>query len=264
MNGDQHNPIITVENLMVGYAGNTVLKEVSFSVSRGEVFTVLGPSGCGKTTLLKAMTGLLPIAKGKISIAGQEIGPGHRKDALRRLRSRIGVLFQSGALFGSLTLWDNVMLPLMEFTDLPPELMDMVAQLKLDLVKLGKDGNRMPAELSGGMKRRAGLARAMALDPQVLFCDEPTSGLDPPTAVEIDDLLLELKTALGVTVVLVAHELSTVENVSDRCIMLDGEAKTIIARGTVESLKRESKDPRVQAFFKRKVKSKHLELGQPL
>jgi phospholipid/cholesterol/gamma-HCH transport system ATP-binding protein len=128
MNGDQDNPIITVEKLMVGYGGNTVLEEVSFSVSRGEVFTVLGPSGCGKTTLLKAMTGLLPVVNGKVSIAGEEIGLGHGKDALRRLRSRIGVLFQSGALFGSLTLWDNVMLPLVEFTDLPPELMDTVVQ----------------------------------------------------------------------------------------------------------------------------------------
>ena len=261
MNGDPDNSIITVEDLMLGYGGTAVLKGVSFSVSAGEVFTVLGPSGCGKTTLLKAMTGLLPIMQGKIRISGEEIGPIYNREALKRLRNRIGVLFQSGALFGSLNLWNNVMLPLVEFTDLPQELIDTVVQLKLDLVKLGRYGNKMPAELSGGMKRRAGFARAMALDPQVLFCDEPTSGLDPPTALEIDDLLLELKSVLGVTVVLVAHELSTVENISDRCIMLDGEAKTIIARGTVESLKSENRDPRVQAFFNRKVNSKTLEMG---
>ncbi len=263
MNGEQDSSIIIVEDLTVGYGGNTVLEEVSFSVSAGEVFTVLGPSGCGKSTLLKAMTGLLPLVKGNIRIADEEIGPAHGKEELRRLRTRIGVLFQTGALLGSLTLWDNVMLPLAEFTDLPPELIDAIVQLKLDLVKLGEYGSRMPAELSGGMKKRAGLARAMALDPQVLFCDEPTSGLDPPTAFEIDDLLLELKSLLGVTVVLVAHELNTVENISDRCIMLDGDAKTIIARGTVESLKRESKDPRVQAFFNRKMDSKHLGLRRP-
>jgi phospholipid/cholesterol/gamma-HCH transport system ATP-binding protein len=244
--------IIAVENLAVGYGQTVVLKNVSFSILRGESLTILGPSGCGKSTLLRAMTGLLPPWQGRIRIAGEQIGTGEQNEALTRIRRQVGVLFQSGALIGSLTVAENVSLPIEEFTDLPRDIIADMVQLKLDLVKLGKTGHLMPAELSGGMRKRAGLARAMALDPKILFCDEPSSGLDPATAAEIDGLLLELKAALGVTVVVVTHELGSIENLSDRCIMLNGESKGIIASGVPQTLKRESRDPRVRGFFQRR------------
>ena len=248
----ENGGIITVEALTVGYGETVVLEDVSFSIGEGESFTILGPSGCGKSTLLKAMVGLLPTRKGKIRIAGEEIGS-EEEESLTRVRTQVGVLFQSGALIGSLSVGENVALPLVEFTDLPREIIDEMVRLKLELVKLGRYARFMPAELSGGMRKRAGLARAMALDPKILFCDEPAAGLDPATASEIDGLLLELKAALGVTVVVVTHELWSIENISERCIMLDGEAKGIIATGVPQTLRDESKDPRVRAFFDRRI-----------
>jgi phospholipid/cholesterol/gamma-HCH transport system ATP-binding protein len=248
----QNGRIITVEGLTVGYGETVVLENVSFSIGEGEAFTILGPSGCGQSTLLKAMVGLLKPWKGRIRIAGEEIGI-EEEGSLARLRWQVGVLFQSGALIGSLTVGENVALPLVEFTALPQEIIEEMVQLKLDLVKLGRYSHLMPAELSGGMRKRAGLARAMALDPKILFCDEPAAGLDPATASEIDGLLLELKAALGVTVVVVTHELWSIENISERCIMLDGEAKGIIATGAPQTLRDESKDPRVRAFFDRRI-----------
>ncbi|MEJ2699054.1 MAG: ATP-binding cassette domain-containing protein [Desulfuromonadales bacterium] len=245
--------IIAVENLTVGYGEHIVLKNVSFSVGEGEILTVLGPSGCGKSTLLKAMVGLLPPRQGKIRIAGVEIASIKDDEALSRVRQHIGVLFQSGALIDFLTVAENVALPLHEFSQLPDELIDSMVQLKLDLVKLGRQGHLKPSELSGGMTKRAGLARAMALDPQILFFDEPASGLDPATAVEIDDLLLELNKYFGVTLVVITHELATIENISDRCLMLDGETKGIIAEGPPGQLKNES-DERVRSFFQRGIR----------
>jgi phospholipid/cholesterol/gamma-HCH transport system ATP-binding protein len=255
--------IISVEDLTVGYGEALILKEVDFSVRRGEILTVLGPSGCGKTTLLKALTGLLAPQKGRIRISGEEIAPGRDEEALSRVRRQIGVLFQSGALMDSLTVAENVALPLREFTDLPAELIDQVVKLKLDLVRLGDAGALMPSEISGGMNKRAGLARAIALDPSILFCDEPVSGLDPVTAMEIDGLLLELNHYLGVTLVVVTHELASIENISDRCLMLDGEAKGIIASGRPETLKRETRDPRVRSFFNRRLEKPPATEGAP-
>jgi phospholipid/cholesterol/gamma-HCH transport system ATP-binding protein len=248
--------IIAVENLTAGYGDHIVLKDVDFSVREGEILTVLGPSGCGKSTLLKAMVGLLPPMQGKIRIAGEEIGALKDDEALSRVRQQIGVLFQSGALMDFLTVAENVALPLREFSGLPGELIENMVQLKLDLVKLGGQGHLKPSELSGGMNKRAGLARAMALDPKILFFDEPAAGLDPATAVEIDDLLLELNEYLGVTLVVITHELATIENISDHCLMLDGEKKGIIAEGPPGQLKNESDDPRVRSFFQRGVRER--------
>jgi phospholipid/cholesterol/gamma-HCH transport system ATP-binding protein len=252
--------IIAVENLTVGYDETNVLEGMDLRVRAREILTILGPSGCGKTTLLRVLAGLLPARSGTVRIAGQELGEG---GALSWVHQHIGVLFQSGALLGSYTVSENVALPLREFTDLPAELIEEMVQLKLDLVKLGRHGRDMPAQLSGGMRKRAALARAMALDPQVLLCDEPSSGLDPATAVEIDKLLVELNQAMGVTVVLVTHELASIENISRRCVMLDGEAKGIIAEGTFREIRKANDNPRVQAFFQRRIEREGPGEGEP-
>jgi phospholipid/cholesterol/gamma-HCH transport system ATP-binding protein len=241
--------VIEVEGLEVGYGGRAVLQGVSFSVKKGESVTILGPSGCGKSTLLKSMIGLLPPRKGRIRIAQCEID-GERTPA--SIREKVGVLFQSGALLGGFTAAENVGLPLRELSRLPRPIIDRMVQIKLDLVRLGDKGRLSPSELSGGMKKRVGLARAMALDPEVLFCDEPAAGLDPATAREIDELLVELNANVGITLVVVSHELGTIENISTRCIMLDGDARGIIASGTPDQLLK-SDDPRVKRFFRRRL-----------
>jgi phospholipid/cholesterol/gamma-HCH transport system ATP-binding protein len=254
--GDSEDVII-VEDLAVGYGDETVLENVSFSVAEGEILAVLGESGCGKTTLLRALTGLVTPTCGRIMIAGEVITAANAKEALARARMHIGVLFQSGALLNSLTVAENVALPLVEFTNLPRELIDDMVQLKLDLVRLGSSGNLMPAELSGGMRKRAALARAMSLDPQILLCDEPSSGLDPTTAVEIEELLLELNEFVGVTLVVITHEIASIRNLSSFCIMLDKETKGIIAQGPAETLMRESDNPSVRKFFQRQIDNRH-------
>jgi phospholipid/cholesterol/gamma-HCH transport system ATP-binding protein len=249
VNGD--DAIIEVKDLEVGYGGRTVLQDVTFSVRRGESFTILGPSGCGKSTLLKSIIGLVPRRKGEIRIAGRDLdGDGSSS----WIHERIGVLFQSGALLGGYSAAENVELPIRELSRVPRSIVDRIVQIKLDLVRLGDKGDVLPSELSGGMSKRVGLARAMALDPDVLFCDEPAGGLDPATAREIDELLVELNVNVGITLVVVSHEIGTIENISTRCIMLDGEAKGIIAAGTRDELL-QNDDPRVRRFFQR-----HLEV----
>jgi phospholipid/cholesterol/gamma-HCH transport system ATP-binding protein len=244
--------IITVEDLVVGYGRTIVLEGVSFSVRAGEILTILGPSGCGKSTILKALAGLVPAVHGRIRVAGTEITAENGEAALPMARRHLGVLFQSGALFESLTVAENVALPLEEFTNLPRELIDAIVQLKLDLVKLGQYGHLMPGELSGGMQKRAGLARTMVLDPEILLCDEPASGLDPVTASEVDELLLELNAFLGITLIVVTHQMATIENLAGRCLMLDANTKGVIASGSVAEL-RESADQRVRSFFQRQI-----------
>jgi phospholipid/cholesterol/gamma-HCH transport system ATP-binding protein len=240
---------VEVEDLEVAYGDRTVLRDVTFSVEKGDALTILGPSGCGKSTLLKAIIGLVPRRRGRVRIAGCAL---EGRETPRAVRERMGVLFQAGALLAGHTAGENVALPLRELTHLPRAIVDRMVQLKLDLVRLGDKGHLMPAELSGGMSRRVGLARAMALDPEVLFCDEPVSGLDPVTAREMDELLVELNVNVGTTLVVVSHELGTIENISRRCIMLDGDARNIIASGSPSQLL-ESDDPRVQRFFRRRL-----------
>jgi len=245
--------VIELEGVDVAYGETVVLKNINLSVNEGEVLVILGPSGCGKTTLLRAMIGLIPVQRGTIRILDDEITGKDPEETLFRVRRQIGVLFQSGALLESLTVAENVALPLEEFTDLPPELIHTVVRLKLGLVGLADSAHLMPAELSGGMKKRAGLARTMVLDPSILFCDEPVSGLDPVSARGVDELLLGLNEYLRMTLVIVTHALASIRNISDRCIMLDPDEKGIIAEGSMEDLANATQDERVRAFFSREI-----------
>jgi phospholipid/cholesterol/gamma-HCH transport system ATP-binding protein len=243
-------PVIEVENLTARFGDDTIFADVSFQVQKGEILVVLGGSGCGKSTLLKHLIGLYRPYAGKIRINGVEVNTKHEKE-LRRLRRGYGVLFQSGALFGSMTLAENVALPIQEYTDLSPAAIEAVVKMKLGLVNLAGYENHLPEEISGGMQKRAGLARAMALDPTVLFFDEPSAGLDPITSVELDNLIKGINAGMGTTMVIVTHELESIFNIAHRVIMLDKAAKGIIAVGDPKDLKEHSPDLRVTSFFNR-------------
>jgi phospholipid/cholesterol/gamma-HCH transport system ATP-binding protein len=245
-----NEPLIKVEDLTVAYGETVVLHDINFDVRRGEVFVILGGSGCGKSTLLKHMIGLYQPVRGRVLIDGRDIVQAQGED-LRAILRRIGVMYQQGALFGSLDLRENIRLVLSEFTDLPAAAMDVIARMKLKVVGLAGTENKMPAELSGGMRKRAAIARAMAIDPEVLFLDEPSAGLDPVTSAQLDDLVLMLARTLHVTFVIVSHELPSIYAVADRVIMLDKESKTIIATGDPKDLRDHSVDPRVRQFFNR-------------
>lgn len=243
-------PIITVEHMRTGFGTSVLFNDLSFQVARGEVFVILGGSGCGKSTLLKHMIGLYVPWQGHIRIDRHELveaGEDERQAILRM----IGVMYQQGALFGSMNLIENVRLPLEEFTALPPAAMDAVALAKLKLVGLDRFAFHMPSEISGGMRKRAAIARAMALDPEILFLDEPSAGLDPITSAELDDLILQLRRSLGITFVVVTHELASIFAIADRVIMLDKETKGIIAEGRPDKLRDESTHPFVRRFFHR-------------
>ena len=239
------------------FGTRTIFRDVSFEVAEKEIFVILGGSGCGKSTLLNQLIGLLPPTSGEIEVLGNTItGP---KGAAGRhaMQRQIGVMFQSGALFGSMTLLQNVMLPLEMFTDLPLDGRQAVARMKLGLVGLGHATALMPAEISGGMAKRAGIARAMALDPPLLFLDEPSAGLDPITSAEIDKLILGLRDDLGATFVLVTHELASILAIADRCIMLDRNANPdgggMIAEGNPRTLRDQGTHKMVRAFFRREI-----------
>lgn len=241
---------IDVRNLECGYDGRAVLKDVSFSVASREIFFIIGGSGCGKSTLLRHMIGLRRPMAGEVAYFGKSIVEAG-VEARRELLKTFGVLYQSGALWSSLTLRENVALPLQEHTRLPAREIDELVHLKLAQVGLNGYEDFYPAALSGGMRKRAGLARALALDPSIVFFDEPSAGLDPVTSREIDELILQIRATRGTTCVVVSHELDSIFRIGDRLIMLDKEEKGIIASGDPRVLRDSSPDERVREFLKR-------------
>ncbi len=239
--------IIELEHVDAGYPDAVILKDVSFSVARGEVFVLLGGSGCGKTTIMRHLTGLNPILAGKLTVAGLEWGPKTRDTLFRK----IGVMYQSGALFGSMTCLDNVLLPLEEFTRMKASERRERAMACLEAVEMADAARKMPSEISGGMRKRAAIARALALNPEVLFLDEPSAGLDPITSCALDDLILKLKDETKKTFVVVTHELPSIFKIADRAAMFDKARQGMIALGSPQELKERSDDPFVRKFFNR-------------
>jgi phospholipid/cholesterol/gamma-HCH transport system ATP-binding protein len=241
---------IAVQHLKCGYDGAVVLEDVSFSVPPGEIFFIIGGSGCGKSTLLRNVVGLNKPMAGTVDFFGESFTTADTRRR-RELLQRFGMLFQGGALWTSLTLRQNVSLPLEEYTALSRRQISEVATLKLAQVGLGGFEDYFPAEISGGMKKRAGLARALALDPAIVFFDEPSAGLDPVTSRKLDELIVQIRDTFGTTIVVVSHELASIFAIADRVIMLDRGEKGIIAEGRPRELALNGADPRVSEFLRR-------------
>lgn len=246
----QPDPHITVCDLEMGYGDFVVQRDLNFTIARGDIFIIMGDSGCGKSTLLRLLVGLKEPARGEVLYGDVDFwkaSPAERDTIMRRA----GVLYQGGALWSSMTLAENVALPLGEYTNLSRAGISEIVSIKLALVGLAGFEDYYPAEISGGMRKRAGLARAMALDPDILFFDEPSAGLDPISARLLDELIIELCESLGTTVVVVTHELASIFTIGRNSIFLDAEKKTMIATGPPHSLLAESDNPRIRRFLTR-------------
>lgn len=242
--------VFQLENVTMKYEDRLIQQDLTFDIEEGEIFVIMGGSGCGKSTLLRHLIGLIPPSGGKIWCRGENFWDLSEPERLKVMRT-FGVLYQRGALWSSRTLFDNVALPLEEFTTLSKgEIRDLV-EFKLSLVGLSGFGGYYPSEISGGMQKRAGLARAMALDPKILFFDEPSAGLDPITSSRLDELIVELRDSLGATIILVTHELPSIFYVATNSVFLDAQRKTIIARGAPKDLLNDCPDATVQAFLRR-------------
>ncbi|HDZ91761.1 MAG: ATP-binding cassette domain-containing protein [Deltaproteobacteria bacterium] len=247
--------LIVTRDLEIAYGDFVIQSNLNFTVNRGEIFVIMGGSGCGKTTVMRALTGLKRPSRGEVFLGGISLWNTDPKTR-DRLARNIGIVYQNGALWSSMTLAENVSLPLGEFTDLSSgEISDLVS-LKLALVGLAGFEDYYPSEISGGMRKRAGVARALALDPQFLFFDEPSAGLDPVTSSLLDELIVQLRDSLGTTMVMVTHELPSIFSVADSCVFLDAETRTMIATGDPKRLVHESPDPKVRAFLTRGGKNR--------
>jgi len=244
-----NSPIISVRKLTMAYGDNVIQHDLTFDVQQGDIFVIMGGSGCGKSTLLRHLIGLQMPAAGTVSYGKDDFWAAS-PEAQDRLKRRFGVLFQAGALWSSLTLAENVALPLEEFTDLPREAIREIIATKLALVGLAGFEHYYPSEISGGMKKRAGLARAMALNPDILFFDEPSAGLDPLSSRRLDELILQLRDSLGTTIVLVTHELASIFAVANNSVFLDADTKTMAATGDPKSLAQHGPDG-VRSFLSR-------------
>jgi len=246
----ERETVIEVHDLEISYGTFVLMRDLNFHIRRGDIFIIMGGSGCGKSTLMKQMVGLKKPARGQVlygDVSFWDAGTEVRE----QLKRRFGILFQSGALWSSLTLAENIALPLEQYTDLPPAQIRELASFKLALVGLGGFEDFYPSELSGGMKKRAGLARAMALDPDILFFDEPSAGLDPISARLLDDLIIELSESLSTTVIVVTHDLASIFAIGTNSVFLDPEAKTMTAAGDPKRILAESEDPKVVSFLTR-------------
>jgi phospholipid/cholesterol/gamma-HCH transport system ATP-binding protein len=241
---------IEVRDLTMAYGSFVIQRDLTFTVRHGDIFIIMGGSGCGKSTLLRHLIGLMPPAQGEVFIAGENFWTASAEDQ-ERLKRRFGVLFQSGGLWSSMTLAENVALPLQEYTNLRPDQIREVVSLKLALVGLAGFEAFYPSEISGGMQKRAGLARAMALDPDILLCDEPSAGLDPISSRRLDELILELRDSLGSTIVVVTHELASIFTIGNNSVFLDADTRTMIASGDPKMLRDECPDPKVREFLTR-------------
>ncbi|MBW1742774.1 MAG: ATP-binding cassette domain-containing protein [Deltaproteobacteria bacterium] len=245
-----NDPHIQVRDLTMAYGSFVLMRDLNFSVNHGDIFIIMGGSGCGKSTLLRHMVGLKSPAKGQVLYEGVSFWEStpEDKDAIMK---QTGILYQSGALWSSMTLAENVALPLEEYTDLSKQEISERIFLKLSLVGLAGFGDFYPSEISGGMRKRAGLARAMAMDPEILFFDEPSAGLDPVSAKRLDDLILELRDSLGATVVVVTHELASIFAIGNNSVFLDADSGTMAAVGDPKMLRDEFPDPKVHTFLTR-------------
>lgn len=242
--------IIDVQDLSVGYGDYVLLHDATYHVNRGDVFIIMGGSGCGKSSMLRVLTGLISPLKGNIIIDGIDIAKADERD-VQRIRKKSGILYQSGALFSSMTLAENIILPLQQYSDYSPQTIKELAGLKLALVGLKGFDDFYPSEISGGMKKRAGLARALALDPEIVYFDEPSAGLDPISSRNLDDLILEINQSLGTTIVVVTHELSSIFAIGNNSIFLDADTRTILAKGNPHELLKNPPNEKVYKFLTR-------------
>jgi phospholipid/cholesterol/gamma-HCH transport system ATP-binding protein len=243
-------PHIRLDGVSLGYGDTLVQQGLSFDIRRGDVFVIMGGSGCGKSTVMRCLTGLLPPWSGRVLLGGESLWELPSAQRSARMR-RNGVMYQSGALWSSMTLEENICLPLEQYTRLAPEQIRAIAEYKLALVGLAGYGDYYPSEISGGMRKRVGVARAMALDPDTLYFDEPSAGLDPLSARRLDELILELRDSLGTTMVVITHELDSIFTIADDAVFLDAETKTMLATGNPRELRDHSSVPQVRAFLTR-------------